>query len=173
MISAKLNGLTPSKFVQQQMIRLGQLSTDACCEKADECQRTNWLLKATLERQLPPNVRAVMANVKYDGQEYLNTVDKVLANVQSGTASAAASLEMAVSAMEAAGVDRSLIAAVRENRNRKGRKANGQQNRGASDKTRKCKRGSCPDRHKPLCKCPEDAKVKKDEAAAVADNLDD
>ena len=69
MISAKLNGLTPSKFVQQQMIRLGQLSTDACCEKADECQRTNWLLKATLERQLPPNVRAVMANIKFDGQE--------------------------------------------------------------------------------------------------------
>ena len=90
--------------------------SDTCkaapCSKAKPCNSTGpcsvlkWLLKSTLESQLPETVRSTMAAVPFDGQDYLNKVDKTFTTVRSGGGQAAstASMDRVVVAMEAAGL---------------------------------------------------------------------
>ena len=50
-------GQKPSEFIQDQRIRLGLL---------EAVNRDSWILKQTLERQMPATIKAAMAKVPYD-----------------------------------------------------------------------------------------------------------
>ena len=71
-VTAKIKpGQKPSEFIQDQRIRLGLLET---------VNRDNWILKQTLERQMPAAIKAAMARVPYDEKnprEYLGHIDTI------------------------------------------------------------------------------------------------
>ena len=178
---AELNDMQPSQFVQNQMVLLGYLNDNATGAKAN---LTHWLLKSSLEMQLPPHLRTAMAGVKFDTKDYLNRADTLHANDKAGrTAAGAASVERMVAALTKEGADSESIAAFRQAATRgRGGHANGNQpNINRPQKCRPhakfgeraytCLKGNCPDRNKPLATPPE-GRRKKGEAAPVDESMD-
>ena len=178
---AALNDMLPSQFVQNQMVLLGYLDDNATDTKAN---LTEWLLKSSLELQMPPALRAAMAGIKFDTKNYLNRADTLHVNHKAGTAAAGtASMERMVAALEKEGADSDQIAAFRQTASR-GRNGNGKgkppnKNRSPPQKCRPhaqygdkawhCGKGDCPDRNKPLAPRPEN-RSKKGETAPIEDD---
>ena len=75
-VTAKVKpGQLPSSFLQSQKVRLGLLSSK---------DRDGWILKHSLERQMPATISAAMAGVIYedkDPQSYLGHIDTIYANL--------------------------------------------------------------------------------------------
>ena len=192
-MAAKLQaGQTPSKFVQQQKVRLGMLSEAATCKAAactaavpcgsmGPCPLMNWILKSTLEDQLPDTVKSTMADVPFDGQSYLNKVDKTYATVsKDGDSTTAAVSADFVEAIDSLPVEfqQVAIAAFRKaggGRVNRGSDGGSKMKGKGGDKADKrcqahrrfgsqaytCGGGDCPDRGKKLKKRPT-AAVEKD-----------
>ena len=173
--------MLPSQFVQNQMVLLGYLDDNATETKAN---LNEWLLKSSLELQMPPTLRAAMAGMKFDTKDYLNRADTLHVNHKAGTAAAGtASMERMVAALEKEGADSDQIAAFRQTASR-GRNGNGKgkpPNRNRTppqkcrphalygDKAWHCGKGDCPDRNKPLASRPEN-RSKKGETAPIEDD---
>ena len=207
-MGAKLkDGMTPSTYVRQLMVTLGNLADNSRCrsprtpQKCDEgkCGRecgpgsfmaghehilANWLLKNSLETQLPTHMAAVLSSVPFSIDEYLDQADALYANDRANTAAGTASLETCVDALSKVGADPAVIAAVKQagkfkrrdnNNNRQRDNTQNNQSKRCTPhekyglKAWTCYGNGCPDKDKPLAKKP-DKKKKSGDVAGVNDS---
>ena len=204
-MGAKLkDGQTPSKYIRQLMVTLGNLADNSRCrsprtpQKCDQgkCGRecgpgsfmagqehilANWLLKNSLETQLPTHMAAVLSSVPFSIDEYLDQADALYANDRANTAAGTASLETCVDALSKVGADPAVIAAVKQagkfkrrdnNNNRQRDNTQNNQSKRCTPhekyglKAYVCYGNGCPDKNKPLAKKP-DKKKKSGDVAGV------
>ena len=136
-MGAKLkDGQTPSKYIRQLMVTLGNLADNSRCrsprtpQKCDQgkCGRecgpgsfmagqehilANWLLKNALETQLPTHMAAVLSSVPFSN-DYVDQADALFANDRANTAAGTASLETCIDALSKVGADQATIAAFKQ-----------------------------------------------------------
>ena len=136
-MGAKLaDGMTPSTYVRQLMVTLGNLADNSRCRtpRTEVCNKgkcggecgpgsfmagqehivVNWLLKNALETQLPTHMAAVLSSVPFSVDDYLNQADALYANNRAQTAAGTASVETCVAALSQVGADPAVIAAVKQ-----------------------------------------------------------
>ena len=83
-------GMKPSEYLSKLTISLARVPE---CSSGG-CTMEAWILRNSLEAQLPELVQASASNLKFDinnMQEYLNDIDRAHANVRSRAAMVAAS----------------------------------------------------------------------------------
>ena len=164
-MGAKLTeGMSPSTFVQQLLVIVGNLADNSPCRtprKVTTCDKDackgdcgpgsmmggkehillKWLLKNALETQLPEHMAAVLNSIPFTIEEYLNMADRLYANHRAKTAAGTASVETCVAALSQVGADEALIAAFKQaGKNRRRDNNNNNYSRGntQSNKPRKC-----------------------------------
>ena len=141
----------------------------------------NWLLKNSLETQLPTHMAAVLSSVPFSN-EYMDQADALFANDRANTAAGTASLETCVDALSKLGADPAVIAAVkqagkfkRRDNNNNRQRDNTQDNQSKrctphekyGRKAYTCYGNGCPDKDKPLAKKPDKKKKSGDVAGAT------
>ena len=165
-MGAKLtDGMTPSTFVRQMMVTLGNLADNSRCRtpRTEVCNRgkcggecgpgsfmagqghivVNWLLKNALETQLPTHMAAVLSSVPFSVDDYLNQADALYANNRAQTAAGTASVETCVAALSQVGADPAVIAAVKQAGKYKRRDGNNNRQRDSTqnrnNQSKRCK----------------------------------
>ena len=147
-MGAKLtDGMSPSTFVQQLLVTLGNLADNCQCRtprKEVVCNKEScggdcgpgslmagkehillkWLLKNALETQLPEHMAAVLSSVPFSIDNYLNQADRLYANHRAKTAAGTASVENCVAALSQMGADPAMIAAFKQAGKNKRRDSN-------------------------------------------------
>ena len=137
-MGAKLtDGMSPSTFVQQLLVILGNLADNCQCRtprrevvcNKEECGGDcgpgtlmsgkehvllKWLMKNALETQLPEHMAAVLSSVPFDIDDYLNQADSLYANHQAKAAKGAASVETCIAALSEVGADQQMIEAFKQ-----------------------------------------------------------
>ena len=94
-------GQTMGQFVQAQRSKLDQLSTT---------DLGAWLVKQSVERNLPDAVTTTMAGVAYSSTnsatatKYIKTLDNIMANIRQPAPASTAAVDKVVAAMEEAGL---------------------------------------------------------------------
>ena len=209
-MGAKLkDGMTPSTYVRQLMVTLGNLADNSRCRTPrtpQKCNKgkcggecgpgsfmagqehivVNWLLKNSLETQLPTHMAAVLSSVPFSVDEYLDQADALYANDRAHTAAGTASVETCIAALSQVGADPAVIAAVKQagkykrRDNNNNRQRDNTQNRNNQSKrctphekyglkAWTCYGNGCPDKDKPLAPKP-DKKKKSGDVAGVNDS---
>ena len=141
----------------------------------------NWLLKNSLETQLPTHMAAVLSSVPFSVDDYLDQADALYANDRAHTAAGTASVETCIDALSKVGADPAVIAAVKQagkfkrrdnNNNRQRDNTQNNQSKRCTPhekygrKAYTCYGNGCPDKDKPLAKKP-DKKKKSGDVAGV------
>ena len=131
------DGMSPSAFVQQLLVIMGNLADNSKCRAPRKvvacdtrvCGRDcgsgslmagkehillKWLLKNALETQLPEHMAAVLSSVPFDIDNHLNQADSLYANHRAKTTTGAASVETCVAALSQVGADQSMIDAFKQ-----------------------------------------------------------
>ena len=198
-------GMTPSTYIQKLLVIVGKLANTTKCRdprKERKCNPTvcgkdcgpgtlmsgkehvllKWLMKNSLETQLPEHMAAVLSSVPFDIDDYLNQADSLYANHQAKAAKGAASVETCIAALSGLGADQQMIEAFKQagkNKRRDNNNNNRSKDQGQNKQARRCKPhhlfglkawrchgGDCVDKNRPLAEKPKTPK-KKNEAAGV------